>query len=54
LAKDGHHLEVNFNLGGGELDDYIDEAPWNDRRHLRLRLGGFVTTSFGFIIRKAG
>jgi len=54
LTKDGHHLEVNFNLGGGELDDYVDEAPWNDRRHLRLRLGGFVSTSFGFIIRKAG
>jgi SAM-dependent methyltransferase len=54
LTREGHHLEVNFNLGGGELDDYVDEAPWNDRRHLRLRLGGFVSTSFGLIIRKAG
>lgn len=54
LTREGHHLEVNFNLGGGELDDYIDEVPWNDRRHLRLRLGRFVSTSFGLIIRKAG
>lgn len=53
LTAEGHHVELNFTLGDGDLDRYVDEAPYTARRHLRLRLGGHVTTSFGFVVRKA-
>lgn len=53
LSAEGHQLQLNFNLGDGELDHHIDEEPYTSRRHLRLRLGDHVTTSFGLVIRKA-
>lgn len=54
LGAEGHQVRpLNFNLGEDELDCYVDQEPYNMRRHLRLRLGGHVTTSFGLIIRKA-
>ena len=52
LAAQGHEVTVNFTLGDDELDRYVDEAPYTARRHLRLRLGGHVTTSFGIVVRK--
>lgn len=53
LAAEGHEITLNFTLGDNDLDRYVDEAPYTDRRHLRLRLAGHVTTSFGFVVRKA-
>lgn len=53
LAAEGHHIALNFTLGNDDLDNYVDEAPYTERRHLRLRLGGHVTTSFGLVVRKA-
>jgi SAM-dependent methyltransferase len=54
LTAEGHHIELNFNLGTGDLDRFVDVEPYTTRRHLRLSLGGHVTTSFGLIVRKAG
>lgn len=53
LASQGHQITLNFTLGADALDRYVDEAPYTERRHLRLRLGGHVTTSFGLVVRKA-
>jgi 2-polyprenyl-3-methyl-5-hydroxy-6-metoxy-1,4-benzoquinol methylase len=54
LRAEGHEVTLNFTLGDMDLDRYVDEEPYTARRHLRLKLGGFVTTSFGFVVRKAG
>lgn len=44
---------VNFNLGVGELDTYVDLPPYNRNKHLRLMVEEkYVTTSIGFIIFK--
>jgi hypothetical protein len=53
FTAQGHQVELNFHLGDGPMDSFIDEEPYTTRRHLRLRLGGHVTTSFGLIVRKA-
>ena len=49
----GHSIEpFDFELGSTEADLYVDEPPYNGRTHLKLRVDGHVTTSFGLIIRK--
>lgn len=55
LRKDGHEILLNYDVGGGELDRYVDIPPFlsaPDKRHLRLLLGKFITTSIGLFIRK--
>jgi len=54
LRARGHSIEpFDFDLGGTEADGFVDEPPYNGRTHLKLRVDGYVTTSFGLIIRKA-
>lgn len=53
LRRAGHHVSLNFTLGSQEHDLFVDEAPYRSEVHLRLRLGGFVATSFGLIVTKA-
>jgi methyltransferase family protein/uncharacterized protein DUF4214 len=54
LTARGHAIEpFDFDLGDTEADRYVDEPPYAGRTHLKLRLGGFASTSFGLIIRKA-
>lgn len=66
LAAKGHDVaELNFDTGSAPLDRFIDLPPWHhdldptarihlgDPRHLKLSIDGFVSTSFGIIIRKA-
>lgn len=46
-------LPVNFNLGRGALDKYVDLPPYDRNRHLKLLIEQrYVTTSIGFVIRK--
>jgi hypothetical protein len=53
LAAKGHTIEpFDFDLGDTEADRHVDEPPYTGRMHLKLRLGGFASTSFGLIIRK--
>ena len=55
LRARGHSIEpFDFDLGSSEADRYVDEPPYKGRSHLKLRLAGHVTTSFGLIIRKGG
>ncbi len=53
LANEGHDIgEIDFTLGESDADRYVDEAPFKGPSHLKLRIGGFASTSFGMIIRK--
>lgn len=53
LLDEGHTVEpLDLSLGSHELDHHVDEEPFNFKRHLRLRLKHWATTSIGLIIRK--
>ncbi len=54
LAKEGHEIgEIDYALGDSEADRFVDEPPFKGASHLKLRIGGFSSTSFGMIIRKS-
>lgn len=52
LERGGHSV-VPFDFDSGNLpaDLHVDEPPYEQKVHLKLRLGGFVTTSGGIICR---
>jgi hypothetical protein len=53
LRAVGDVLEpFDFDVGDSEADLFIDEPPYVGRYHLKLRLDGFASTSFGLIVRK--
>lgn len=52
LTAEGHEVHVNYNFGSGDLDRRVDERPYTRDAHLKIRLGTFVVTSLGLIIRK--
>ena len=53
LHSAGHEMEpLDFHLGDTEADRHVDEPPHRGMPHLKLRLGPYASTSFGFIIRK--
>lgn len=52
LRDAGHSVVFNFDLGSQPLDVYIDIPPYSPDNHLKLALAGYVTTSFGIIVRK--
>jgi SAM-dependent methyltransferase len=64
LAAEGHEmLAPDFAPGNGLFDGFVDMPPFLDSRtplhqgappHLRVAHQGYVTTSIGLIIRKAG
>lgn len=54
LTAAGHTIELTFDLGLLSVDKHIDVPPYSSNDHLKLRLEGHVTTSFGLVITKAG
>ncbi len=57
LRAAGHEILTDYEVGNGELDRYVDIPPYlsaPDKRHLRLLLCQYVTTSIGLFIRKKG
>ncbi len=55
LEADGHRVEpFDFFLGDTEEDARVDEPPYNGPSHIKLRIGGFASTSFGLIITAGG
>jgi hypothetical protein len=53
LQADGHAVEpIDFHTGDSEADRSVDEFPYTGQIHIKLRLGGYASTSFGLIIRK--
>ena len=51
LRRAGHHVECDFSPGESEADRHVDVEPYTTT-HLRVSLGGYVTTSFGLIVEK--
>lgn len=60
LQLQGHYVEpLDLQIGTRPIDNYIDPGPFYSEKsygkglpHLKLLLGGFVTTSVGLIVRK--
>jgi len=53
LTARGHEIEpFDLAIGSAPEDRHVDRPPYTQRPHLRLELGGYVTTSVGLIIRK--
>jgi hypothetical protein len=66
LAAKGHHVaELDFTLGDGPMDRFIDLPPFHhdlapdmrsllgDPQHLKVAIDGFAATCFGISVRKA-
>ncbi|MDX2257132.1 MAG: hypothetical protein NW214_16600 [Pseudanabaenaceae cyanobacterium bins.39] len=56
LTAQGHEVfPLNFDIGAGFLDQFIDIPPYHQplNAHLKLLVDGFATTSFGIIIRRS-
>lgn len=53
LENEGYSVEkLNFNIGDGNVDKYIDIPPYSISPHIKLELSGYVVTSIGLIIRR--
>ena len=53
LSGLGHEIELDLDFGAGLADGTIDVPPYTHNPHLKLQLGGYVTTSIGLVVRKA-
>lgn len=54
LSAFGHQMApLDFRLGATPEDLYVDEPPYVGKTHLKLRIGGFASTSFGLIVKAA-
>lgn len=54
LKDRGHDVSLGrFDPGDSFIDGLVDLPPYCEEPHLRLKLAGFVTTSFGITVRKA-
>ncbi len=51
LHRAGHRIEVDLEPGDAPDDHHVDVTPYTTT-HLRVRLHGFVTTSFAFVIER--
>jgi len=51
----GHVVEtLDFYTGETEADRHVDEEPYGGKAHIKLRIGGFASTSFGLIVTRSG
>ena len=53
LRSQGHSIDLDFALGSGEKDRYVDPEPFtkvNHTVHLRLKIDPYVVTSIGLLI----
>jgi SAM-dependent methyltransferase len=46
----GYTIDLDLDQGSGPADGYVDVPPYQHEPHLKLLLGGFVTTSLGLIV----
>lgn len=53
LRHAGHYIQpLTFDVGDSDADRYVDEPPYAGKVHLKLRIGGFASTSFGIIVSR--
>jgi hypothetical protein len=48
----GHEIQLQFDFGNSRQDDFYDIPPYSEFNHIKLLLDGYVTTSFGILIKK--
>jgi hypothetical protein len=53
LQAQGRAVELDLSLGNGPADGYVAQGP-EEEPHLKLQLGHYVATSFGFVIGPVG
>jgi hypothetical protein len=54
LERDGHRVApLDTELGDELLDRHVDAPPFSSEPHLKLELGGHITTSVSIIIQRA-
>ena len=46
-------MTITFDGGNGEVDQFIDIAPYSHNPHLKLQMEEYVITSIGLVITKA-
>ena len=55
LRASGHRvMPLDLDAGNGPVDRYVDIPPYRNDPHLRLSVAGFVTTSVGVVVQRAG
>jgi SAM-dependent methyltransferase len=53
ITRMGHYIyPLDLRHGALPADNFVDEQPYKERLHLRLRLKSYAATSIGLIIRK--
>src|SRR6516225_3315679 len=52
LRAKGHSIDLDFDSGTTPADLYVDLPPYKKEPHLKLKIGEFVSTSIGLVIRK--
>lgn len=50
--KEGYLISFNPHTGSGDIDMFVDMPPYAQQKHLKLMLGGYVSTSIGLLIKK--
>ncbi|MGH9195499.1 MAG: SAM-dependent methyltransferase [Acidimicrobiia bacterium] len=53
LTARAHRIDVDFRLGDGEADQYVDLEPFTNKNpytHLKLKIDDYVSTSIGLIV----
>jgi hypothetical protein len=55
VLRGNHRIELDFALGTGVADDFIDVPPYSyEHFHIKVAMMNYVTTSIGLIIEKDG
>ncbi|MBO1578123.1 SAM-dependent methyltransferase [Bacillus sp. XF8] len=52
LRAEGHLVDIDYSVGTGSIESYVDVPPYKQNPHLRLQLAQYVSTSIGLIIQK--
>lgn len=50
----GHRMTLNLARGDGPHDRFVDRPPYQSPIHLRMEIGGHITTSIGLTVTKGG
>ncbi len=55
LRSQGHRIDLDFSLGAGEKDQYVDPDPFTNPNftvHLKLKIDPYIVTLMGLIIER--
>lgn len=54
LTNEGHLIQMDYSVGNRPIESRVDYSPYRSSPHIRLKIGQYVSTSFGLIIKKDG